>query len=80
MEKIKDVEIQQLIFHDMHDVMFMSIEPKKKIEAFKERGRIKILQSFDMFLVTHGLVIFGPPTTNLVRVHKCNMRLFIACS
>jgi hypothetical protein len=36
MEKIKDVEVQQIILHDLHDVMYMSIEPKENIETFKE--------------------------------------------
>jgi hypothetical protein len=36
MEKIKDVEVRQAILHDMCDVMFMFIEIKKHIEAFKE--------------------------------------------
>jgi hypothetical protein len=35
MEKIKDIEVQQAILHDMHNVMFMFIEPEKQIEAFK---------------------------------------------
>jgi hypothetical protein len=40
MEKIKDVEVQQTILHDMHNVVFMFIE------AFKEQGIIKVPQSF----------------------------------
>jgi hypothetical protein len=36
MEKIKDVEAQQIILHDLHDVMYMSIEPKENIDTFKE--------------------------------------------
>jgi hypothetical protein len=71
MEKIENVEIQQAI---LHDVMFMSIELEEHIETFKEWGKIKVL------LMTHGLVIFGPIIINLVRVHKCDMRLFITCS
>ncbi len=47
MEKIKDVEVRQTIFHDMHNVMFMFIELEEQIEAFKEQGIIKVLQSFE---------------------------------
>jgi len=36
MEKIKDVEVQRITFHDLHDVMYMSIEPKENIETFKK--------------------------------------------
>jgi hypothetical protein len=35
MEKIKDVEVQWIILHDLHDVMYMSIKPKENIETFK---------------------------------------------
>jgi hypothetical protein len=36
MEKIKDVEVRQIILHDLHDVMYISIKPKENIETFKE--------------------------------------------
>ncbi len=47
MEKIEDVEVWQVILHDMHNVMFMFIEHEKQIEVFKEQGIIKVLQSFE---------------------------------
>jgi hypothetical protein len=47
MEKIKDVEVQQKTFHDLHDVMYMSIEPKENIETLKKRGRMKVIESFE---------------------------------
>jgi hypothetical protein len=47
MEKIKDVEVWWMIFHDLHDVMYMSIEPKENIETFKKQGRMKVLQNFE---------------------------------
>jgi hypothetical protein len=46
MEKIKDVEVRQAILHDMHNVMLM-FELEEQIEAFKEQGIIKVLQSFE---------------------------------
>jgi hypothetical protein len=36
MEKVKDVEIQQIIFYDLHDLMYMPIKPKENIETLKE--------------------------------------------
>jgi hypothetical protein len=33
--------------YDLHDVMYMSIEPKENIETFKEQERLKVLQSFE---------------------------------
>jgi len=47
MEKVKYVEIRQIIFCDLHDVMYMSIKPKENIETFKEWGRMKVLQSWE---------------------------------
>ncbi len=47
MEKIKDVEVQRITFHDLHDVMYMSIEPKENIETFKKRGKMKVIESFE---------------------------------
>jgi hypothetical protein len=47
MEKIKDVEVQQITFHGLHDVMYMSIEPKENIETFKKRRRMKVVESFE---------------------------------
>jgi hypothetical protein len=36
MQKIKNVEVQRIILHDLHDKMYMSIKPKENIETFKE--------------------------------------------
>jgi hypothetical protein len=47
MEKIKDVKVQWIILHDLHDVMYISIELKENIETFKEQGKMKVLQSFE---------------------------------
>jgi len=47
MEKIKDVEVWRIILHDLHDVMYMSIEPKENIDTFKKWRRMKVLQSFE---------------------------------
>jgi formate/nitrite transporter FocA (FNT family) len=81
MEKIKDVEVRQAILHDMCDVIFMFIETKKHIKAFKEQERNKFLQILsNMLLVTLGLVVSGLIITSLVCAHKCNMRLFRTCS
>jgi hypothetical protein len=45
--RVKYVEIRQIIFCDLHDVMYMSIKPKENIETFKEWGRMKVLQSWE---------------------------------
>jgi hypothetical protein len=47
MENIKDVKVQWIILHDLHDVLYMSIEPKENIETFKEWGKMKVLESFE---------------------------------
>jgi len=47
MENIKDVEVQQIILHDLHDVMYISIEPKENIETFKEQRKMKVLQNYE---------------------------------
>jgi hypothetical protein len=47
MEKFKDLEIWQINFRDLHDVMYMSIKPKENNETFKEQGRMKVLQSWE---------------------------------
>jgi len=65
MEKIKDVEVWQIILHDLHDVMYMSIEPKENIETFKEWERMKVLQSFEQHsLMTLAHITFGPIIAN----------------
>jgi hypothetical protein len=47
MEKIKDVEVWWMTFHDLCDVMYMSIKPKENIQTFKEWRKMKVLQSFE---------------------------------
>jgi hypothetical protein len=70
MEKIKDVEVQWIILHDLHDVMYMSIKPKENIETFKEQERLKVLQSLNnIALVTLGHITFEHIIPNLVCIH-----------
>jgi hypothetical protein len=45
-EKIKNVEVQGGILQNFHDVMYMSINHGKKINDFKERGRVVVKESF----------------------------------
>jgi hypothetical protein len=41
-EKIKDVDVWDAIFQDLHDVMYMSINHGETIENFKEHGRVAL--------------------------------------
>jgi hypothetical protein len=41
-EKIKNVEVWGGIPQDLHDVMYMSTNHGKKIDDFKERGRVVV--------------------------------------
>jgi hypothetical protein len=43
----------------MHDVMFMFIETKKHIKAFKEQGRSKILQSFEQHAFSDAWISYS---------------------
>jgi hypothetical protein len=50
MGKIKDNEMRRAILDDLHTIMYMSIEPSEKIEAFMTGGRNKIIESFTQHL------------------------------
>jgi hypothetical protein len=47
MEKIKDKKIWLVIFDDLHEVTYMSINPYENIESFKDHGRKKVVESFE---------------------------------
>jgi len=40
LKKIKDVEVQNGILQDLHDVMYISINHGKTIDDFEEHGRV----------------------------------------
>jgi hypothetical protein len=42
MEKIKDNEVRRAILDDLHNVMYMPIEPTKSIEVFMTCGKNNI--------------------------------------
>jgi hypothetical protein len=44
-KKIKDVEVQDGIFQNFRDVMYMSINHGKTIHYFKEHGRVAIREN-----------------------------------
>jgi hypothetical protein len=44
-KKIKDVEVQDGILQDLHDVMYMSINHGETIDDFKECGRVVVKES-----------------------------------
>jgi hypothetical protein len=64
MEKIKDVEVQQAILYDMHDVMIMSniiLSLRNTLRFSKNGGELKSSKFLNnMLLVMHGLVISRP--------------------
>jgi len=46
-KKIKDKEVRLAILDGLHKVMYMSINPYENIEAFKDCGRKKVVESFE---------------------------------
>lgn len=46
MEKIEYTRVCCVTFDGLHKVMYMSINPNETIECLKERGREKVVKSF----------------------------------
>jgi hypothetical protein len=67
MEKIKDSGVWCVILDDLRTIMYMPINPSENIETFMTCGRNKIIESFNICLVIHGLGILGPIISKLVR-------------
>jgi hypothetical protein len=51
MEKIKNNEMRRAILDDLHNVMYMPIEPSESIETFMTHGKNKIIESFTQHLL-----------------------------
>ncbi len=51
MEKIKNNEMRRAILDDLHNVMYMPIEPSESIETFMTHGKNKIIESFNQHLL-----------------------------
>jgi hypothetical protein len=47
MEKINDIKVQNIIFDDLHMVIYMTINPSKTIVSFKGCGRKKVIEIFE---------------------------------